>query len=106
MNNFWDFTIGNLLTIGGGLLATAMVWQKLKDRLEMTIEQTDENKKQLEEIGRMALSTTVQQHERRIVVMEETMRVLALSIEGMKMDLMWIKDSLRRQERIVEKETQ
>jgi hypothetical protein len=99
MNTFWDFNIGNAVTIIGGLIATAMVWQKLKDRLDVTSEQTNQNRIQLDEISKMAIATSIQQHERRITNMEDTMRVLALNLEGMKSDLMWIKETLRRQER-------
>jgi hypothetical protein len=99
MNTFWDFNIGNAITIAGGLIATAMVWQKLKDRLDVTAEQTNQNRIQLDEIAKMAIATSIQQHERRITSMEDTMRGLALSLEGMKSDLMWIKETLRRQDR-------
>jgi hypothetical protein len=95
----WTITLGNLLTIVGGVVATTMLWQRLTDRLDVNSRETEKNRRDLDEIGKLALSTSVQQHERRIASMEEAMRTLALALEGMKNDLLWIKRSLERQER-------
>lgn len=98
--SFWDFTLGNAITIFCGLVATAMVWQKLKDKLDMTTEKTEKNSDELDSILKLALHTSVQQHERRILSMEDTIRGVALTLEGMKMDVSWIKRTIARQERL------
>lgn len=94
MNIIWDITVGNIITICGGLIATVMLWQKLNDRMDTTVKQTEKNTEQLERISEMALNTTIQQHERRLLELESVARNLSIATASIQKDIGWIRRAL------------
>lgn len=93
----WEFTVGNVVTIVGGIIAIAMLWQRVQDKLDVTKELTDKNTQNLDDLLKLALNTSVQQHERRILDMESAIKTMSLALESMRTDLGWIRKLLENQ---------
>jgi hypothetical protein len=92
MTNFWEFNLGHLLTIFGGVISIAVVWQKLRDQVEDVSGRIRKQENELDEITRMGLLTTINQHERRIGGIEDAVR----DIGAIQTDIRWIKERLNR----------
>jgi hypothetical protein len=92
MTNFWEFNLGHLLTIFGGVISIAVVWQKLRDQVEDVSTRIHKQENELDEITRMGLLTTINQHERRIGGIEDAVR----DIGAIQTDIRWIKERLNR----------
>ncbi len=89
---FWDITIGNVATIVMGVIVwgvtLAMLWQKFNDRLDSTSKQTEKNTAELDQLTKLALQTSVAQHERRLQELEKAVGQIA----GISATLEFIKD--------------
>jgi hypothetical protein len=92
MTNFWEFNLGHLLTIFGGVVSIAIVWQKLRDQVDDVSTRIHKQENELDEITRMGLLTTINQHERRIGGIEDAVR----DIGAIQTDIRWIKERLNR----------
>ena len=98
MTNFWDFNIGNLITIIGGIVALVIAVQKNKSDNDALKEDFNEVKKRLsngedemKQLTKMGVINSIAQHERRITSLE----YLISDIATLKTDIVWIKDNMR-----------
>lgn len=84
------FTIGNLITIVGGVIAIVIAWVKLGDRMDNLNKIQEKQEASLEEYAKLGIMTTVVAHDRRISSLEEAMS----DVHEMKADIKWIKSAV------------
>ena len=99
---FWNFTIGNVLTIVGGMVTLAALWwrtaqkeQRQDDRVDTLADRLNKSEEELSQMTRVGLLTTISQHERRLATCEEALG----DISEMKTDIRWIKEKLNHGDR-------
>ena len=92
MREFWQISIGNILTILGGIFTVVVMWQKIRDKVDELLARQTKTEAEVAELTRMGIMTTLNQHERRMAMLE----TLAVDVSGMKADINWIKDRLRQ----------
>lgn len=90
VQNFWDFNIGHVITIGTGIISLVVAWQKVCDKIESMSQRVDKQEQKTDQLTELGLLTLVNQHERRI----GTLETVASDIGSMKTDISWIKSSL------------
>ena len=93
MNSFFNLNIGHVITIVGGIISLAIVWQKMRGQLDTLSERLKEQRVETEPFTRMGLVTTIAQHERRIQELELAVKQLGV----IETDLRWIKERLKQQ---------
>ena len=91
MQSFWQINLGNVMTILCGVVSIVVVWQKMRDKVEEITGRQTKTEQEVGELTRMGIITTLNQHERRITMLE----TLAVEVSAIKADLGWIKDRLR-----------
>lgn len=96
MREFWQISIGNILTILGGIFTVVVMWQKIRDKVDELLTRQAKTESEVAELTRMGIMTTLNQHERRLAVME----TLSVEVSGIKADLAWIKDWLREKNNV------
>lgn len=87
--DFFSVTAGNLASIAVFVLGAAMVWQKMKDAIENLGSRIGSQESEMRELTKMGVLTLIQQHERRLKTLEDTV----LAIAEIRTDVRWIKDS-------------
>ena len=92
MNSFFNLNIGHVITIVGGIISLAIVWQKMRGQLDTLSERLKEQRVETEPFTRMGLVTTIAQHERRIQELELAVKQLGV----IETDLRWIKERLKQ----------
>ena len=96
MREFWQISIGNILTILGGIFTVVVMWQKIRDKVDELLTRQAKTESEVAELTRMGIMTTLNQHERRLTMIE----TLSVDVSGMKSDIAWIKDRLRERKGI------
>jgi hypothetical protein len=82
--------LGNVLTIVGGIVAFITLWLRTSVRVENVEVEQKRQSETLSEIAKIGLLTTVAQHERRLLAMEDSIG----DLHEMKNDIRWIKRSM------------
>ena len=94
-STFWEFNIGHLFTILGGIVSLAVVWQKMRDGIEEVKVRVHEHDTELDDIRKMSLRVVVDQHEARLAKLEDTVA----GIHEVQTDVRWIKAMLEKMDR-------
>lgn len=94
-DTFWNFNIGHLFTILGGIVSLAVVWQKMRDGIEEVKTRVHEHDTELDDIRKMSLHVVMEQHESRIARLESTVA----TIHEVQTDVRWIKQMLEKMDR-------
>ena len=92
MRHFWEFTLGNLITIVIGIISLVVAWQKVRDKVEELAGRVQKQEAEVEQYSKLGVITIVNQHERRLSQIE----VLVAEIGAIKTDLVWIKNKLEK----------
>lgn len=99
VHSFWQITLGNILTITGGVVTLAALWwrtaqdaQRMKDKVETLVLRQTRSEAELEQIAKMGLITIINQHERRL---SDAERALS-DVHEMRTDIRWIKQELEK----------
>lgn len=95
LNFVWDVTLGNVVTIVGGILVSAMIFQRMSDKVDSNSKDTEKIGHQLEEVVKLALPISVNQHERRLTTLEVTLGAMQTALAAMQSDIAWIKQAIK-----------
>lgn len=93
VKEFWQINIGQIVSVFAFLVGAVIVWQKMRDKLESLEEKTNRNTNDINEMTKIGIMTTVQQHERRICDLE----IVASDYREMKTDIRWIKEKITKE---------
>jgi hypothetical protein len=93
--DFWDFNIGQVFTILGGIVSLVIVWQKMRDGIDEVKLRVHEHDRELDDIRKMSLRVVVEQHGLRLGKLEESVG----SIHEVQADVRWIKQLLEKMDR-------
>ncbi len=88
----WTMSIGNVVTAIMGLISLVVIWVRLGDRVDFVEKGQARQTAALDEMARIGLLTTVNQHERRLTAVEASVQ----DIHEMKADIRWIKEYFSR----------
>lgn len=90
MKDFFAINLGQVVSLVVFVVGAFMVWQKMRDKLEALEKDTDRNTRELDQLTKIGLMTTVQQHERRLTDIEHIVE----DYRGMQTDIRWIKERI------------
>lgn len=90
--NFWHFDIGNVVTVVGGIISIVIVWQKMSDKVENLGERLVKQEQDVDQLAKLGIITTVNQHERRLSQVE----LMVSDIGSIKTDISWMKSRMEK----------
>jgi SpoU rRNA methylase family enzyme len=96
INDFFNVTIGNVISMAVWIAGAVMVWQKMRDAIDTLGDRMIKQEQKTDKLAEMGIMTTVAQHERRLAVLETNSE----AIQELKVNMKWVMQALSDRTRL------